>query len=92
MGMWGGGVLVVVFGGWLGWCCGGLLGCWVRVMLGTGGMPSLVSGYICIIGELWFHSFGVLGFLWSLCVVVNHGGWCYTVRVGVGTLLVLVEV
>ena len=54
----------------------------MRVMLGTGGMPSQVSGYICIIGELRFHSFGVLGFLWSLCVVGYHSAWCYTVGGG----------
>jgi hypothetical protein len=83
MGGWGVGCCVW---GWLGWCCGGLLGCCVRVMLGTGGLPRLVLVYICIMCEVRFHSFGVLGFLWSLCVVAEHGGWCYTVGGGVSKL------
>ena len=65
----GGGVLVVVFVYGLAGVVVWFSRRWVRVMLGTGGMPSLVSGYICIMCEVWFHSFGVLGFLWLLCVV-----------------------
>jgi hypothetical protein len=45
----------------------------------TGGVPRLVPLYICIIRELRFHSFGVLGFGWSLCVRCRHSVWCYTV-------------
>ena len=62
---------------WCGLAEGGCGSC-----IRTGGMPSLVSGYICIMCEVWFHSFGVLGFLWSLCVRSVHFGWCCTVEGG----------
>jgi hypothetical protein len=75
-------VLVVVFVGGLAGVVVWFSRRWVRVMLGTGGLPRLVLVYICIMCEVRFHSFGVLGFLWSLCVGGNYSVWCYTVGGG----------